>query len=135
MGTFASSQTGEATTPSALSTGAGHPNALAASKSDPDFSTHEKDMIAILDELEAIAAIDPAAKQQLMDDLREAKQENWPLIVQQFKSALAYRQQLVAKEKNSAEEKPEAQQVIASKQVPIPKTLAESRGEKTQKQV
>ncbi|MCG8448720.1 MAG: hypothetical protein MI725_03945 [Pirellulales bacterium] len=67
-------------------------------KKEPVLATHEKDMIAVLDELEAIEAMDPAAKEQLVADLREAKQENWPLIVQQFKSALAYRQQLTAKQ-------------------------------------
>ena len=43
----------------------------------------------MLDELTEVGAIDPAAKRQLMADLREAKPENWPLIVRQFRSALA----------------------------------------------
>lgn len=71
------------------------------------LATEQRDMVAILDELEAIEAIDPQAKEQLMADLRETKQENWPLIVMQFKSALAYRQQLLSKE-TEPEDLPEA---------------------------
>ena len=128
LGSLASSSSGEATTSAAVvATDVGHPTVLAR-RSVGGLSTHEKDMIAVLDELEAIAAIDPAAKQQLMDDLREAKQENWPYIVQQFKSALAYRQQLIAKEKESIEKKETVpQQIIASKRVPPPEVLAEEK--------
>ncbi len=64
--------------------------------------TQEQAMTEVLSDLEAIGAIDPGAKQELLADLREAKPENWSLIVQQFRSALAYRQQLAAKESKAA---------------------------------
>ena len=61
--------------------------------------SQEQAMIAVLDQLQEIEAIDPIAKQELLADLKDAKPENWPLIVEQFQAALAYRQQLAAKEK------------------------------------
>ena len=60
--------------------------------------TRNEATAAVLDELQQIGAIDHDAQQQLMADLREAKPEHWPLIVKQYHSALAYRQQLLNKE-------------------------------------
>jgi len=55
-------------------------------------------MAAVLGELQQIGAADPAAQQKLMADLRETKPEEWPRMVQQFQSALAFRDQLATKE-------------------------------------
>ncbi len=51
-------------------------------------------LVAVLDQLREIEDIDPQAKEVLLNHLQAAQPENWPLIVKQFKSALAYRQQL-----------------------------------------
>ncbi len=74
------------------------PNAADAPKNS------EEAMAEVLKELQQIGAIDHAAQQQLMTDLREAKPENWSLIVKQFQSALAYREQVAAKESQSLAE-------------------------------
>lgn len=42
--------------------------------------------------------LDPAAEYQLRSELRQARQDEWPLVVKQFRSALAYSQQLAARE-------------------------------------
>lgn len=60
--------------------------------------SHEEDLAEVLDELAEVGALDPDAKRLLMADLEEAKPENWPLIVRQFRSALAFRQQLAERE-------------------------------------
>jgi hypothetical protein len=69
-------------------------------------------LASILDELQAIRAIDPQAEAQLMADLKEAKPEFYPLIVQQFRAALDYRRQLA--ERNSTSEPRDLQVAAAS---------------------
>ncbi|MEQ8209698.1 MAG: hypothetical protein RH917_07685 [Lacipirellulaceae bacterium] len=57
----------------------------------------------VLDELQEIGAIDPSAQQQLMADLKETKPEHYALVVDQFRTALAYRQQLAEREMKKAQ--------------------------------
>jgi len=75
---------------------------MPASADAPTEKTQEEAMAEVLDELTEVGAIDPAVKRELMADLREAKPENWSMIVQQFRSALAYRQQLAERELKAA---------------------------------
>ncbi|NOY29392.1 MAG: hypothetical protein GXP28_04210 [Planctomycetes bacterium] len=65
--------------------------------------TTEEAMAAVMDELQQIGAVDHAAQQKLMANLHAAKPEHWPRMVQQFQSALAFREQLAAKESQSPE--------------------------------
>ena len=67
--------------------------------------TEEEALADVFDDLEAIGEIDPLARQKLTNDLRSVKPEHWPLIVKQFKSALAYRQQLAEQETTPLAEK------------------------------
>lgn len=60
--------------------------------------TEEEALAGVLDELQDIGAIDPAAQRELMDDLKRAKPEHYPLYVNQFRAALAYRNQLAARQ-------------------------------------
>lgn len=55
-------------------------------------------LLAIADELTELGALDAESKSQLMDDLQAADPKSWPLILKQFRSALAYRKQLAARE-------------------------------------
>ncbi len=67
--------------------------------SDPPAPKTEEEALAdVFDELQAMGEIDPAAREKLTSDLRSVKAEHWPLMVQQFKSALAYRRQLAERE-------------------------------------
>jgi hypothetical protein len=61
--------------------------------------THDQAMAGILDDLKEIQAIDPAAEQQLLADLKEVKPESYPLVVETFRTALAYRQQLAERDR------------------------------------
>ena len=45
-------------------------------------------------ELQQLGALDPAAQEKLMADLRATDPAIWPLVVQQFRAALAYRRRL-----------------------------------------
>ena len=63
----------------------------------------EADLSAVLDQLQEIDDINPQARAKLTEDLRNVKPELWPLMIQQFKSALAYRQQVAESEQQTAE--------------------------------
>jgi len=64
----------------------------------PAEQTQEEAMADVLMELEEIGEIDQHDRQELMAELRAAKPENWSLIVHQYKSALAFKKQLAAKD-------------------------------------
>ena len=51
----------------------------------------------MLDKLEKVRAIDPAAEQQLIAKLRDTPSDSWPLVAEQFRASLAYREQLASK--------------------------------------
>lgn len=65
-----------------------------ASAVEPTTATKEADLASVLAELDEIGDIDPLARQKLTNDLQGVKPELWALMVQQFKSAMAFRQQL-----------------------------------------
>ena len=65
--------------------------------------TQEEAFAGVLNELQAIRAIDPEAERQLMADLQEAKPEHYPMIVDAFRTALAYRQQLADRQQRAVE--------------------------------
>jgi hypothetical protein len=60
-------------------------------------SSSELDLTPVLDKLEQVRAIDPDAEQQLMAELRKAPADSWPLVAEQFRASLAYREQLASK--------------------------------------
>jgi hypothetical protein len=75
------------------------PKAIALRKANgKEPATPEAALAGVLGELQEIGAIDQAAQQELMADLKAAKPEHYELIVSQFKAALAYRQQLERRE-------------------------------------
>jgi fermentation-respiration switch protein FrsA (DUF1100 family) len=61
-------------------------------------TTPEEALGSVLDELEAIDALDPAARKEVMADLKQAKPEHYGDIVEQFHAALAYRKQLAERQ-------------------------------------
>ncbi len=56
------------------------------------------EMAGVLDKLEQVRALDPAAEPKLLEELRCAPPNSWPLVAEQFRATLAYHQQLTAKE-------------------------------------
>ncbi|MCE5302468.1 MAG: hypothetical protein LLF97_05090 [Planctomycetaceae bacterium] len=51
----------------------------------------------VMDELKRLGAVDPAARDRLIEDLRQSDPAIWPLVVQQHRSTAAYRQQVEQK--------------------------------------
>ncbi len=55
-------------------------------------------------EVRSTMLLDSHAEHKLRSELRRARQDEWPLVVKQFRSALAYRDQLAARESEQAQE-------------------------------
>lgn len=56
------------------------------------------DMTGVLDKLAQVRAMDPAAEQKLLAELRRTPANSWPLVAEQFRASLAYHQQLAARQ-------------------------------------
>jgi hypothetical protein len=56
----------------------------------------DEEMAAVLDDLQQVGRIDPAAQQTLVEQLRNTAPAMRPLVAQQFCASLAYHQQLMA---------------------------------------
>lgn len=70
--------------------------------------TQEEALAGILDELEEIGAIDPAARLKLLADLKSTPPEDYNRVVQAWKTALDYRRQLALRETQRAMDEVEA---------------------------
>ncbi len=81
---------------------------VSVSKSTPpvvELSTDQEIALNnLIAEVRNTLALDPAAEHQLRSELRQARQDEWPLVVKQFRSALAYRAELLARESRQASE-------------------------------
>jgi hypothetical protein len=62
--------------------------------SAPPAGLAEADMAGVVDKLRQVRAIDPAAEQKLLDQLRTTPANSWPLVAEQFRASLAYHEQL-----------------------------------------
>jgi hypothetical protein len=106
--------TGPTTTPATsnpTTTVAVAPPTTPARPSQPPADSQAFNKMA--EDLADISATNPAAHRQLMQDLKQAKPDQWPLIVHQFRASLAYHQQLLAK---ASGPKPSTQ--IADRRIP-----------------
>lgn len=54
-------------------------------------------MTAVLDKLQQVREIDPAAEQKLLEELRRTPSKSWPLVAEQFRASLAYHERLATK--------------------------------------
>ena len=59
----------------------------------------DKAFAEVLDQLQAIRAIDPEAERELIAELKQVKPENYAMVVEAFRTALAYRQQLAERDR------------------------------------
>jgi hypothetical protein len=64
----------------------------------------EPDMTAVLDKLQQVREIDPAAERQLLAELRKTPSKQWPLVAEQFRASLQYHEQLAAKSATKGED-------------------------------
>ncbi len=58
-------------------------------------------MQEVMAELRQLGALDPAAQDQLLEDLRESDPSLWPLVMQQFRATTAYRRRAMEREKGT----------------------------------
>ena len=61
-------------------------------KSDEVHSTEKRELLALLSELQAAGALDSAAQQELLSDLKQTDPALWPQLIRQFRLAMSYRQ-------------------------------------------
>jgi hypothetical protein len=64
--------------------------------------TDRQAMLEVLVQLQSMSGLSPHEREQLMADLRQTKPSLWPAMVQQFRAALAFRQQLQQRETTQA---------------------------------
>ena len=69
--------------------GTASPGAASASAGRTDSQALQQ----VMAELQQVGAIDPAAREKLMADLRETDPALWPMVLRQFRAAVAYRRQ------------------------------------------
>lgn len=59
-------------------------------------------MQQVMAQIREVGQLDRAAQEQLLENLQQTTPDLWPLVVQQFRAALAYRQQLEAKDQSGS---------------------------------
>jgi hypothetical protein len=59
------------------------------------------DLSGVIDKIDEVRALDPAAEPRLMEQLRRTPPNEWPLVAEQFRATLALHQQLTAQEHSS----------------------------------
>lgn len=75
-----------------------------------------RNLAGVLDKLQQVRAIDPAAEQRLIDELQKTPAASWPLVAEQFRSSLAYREQLTERNRRP---QPPAETSSESASIPI----------------
>lgn len=91
------------------------PPAVAPQSSPNGAVPSTTDMAGVLDKLEQVRAMDPAAEQKLLDELKQTPADSWPLVADQFRASLAYHQQLAAREHKAP---PDNRPVAAMRRAP-----------------
>jgi hypothetical protein len=70
----------------------------------PNPDSTQPDMTVVLDKIQQVRAMDPAAEQRLLDELRQVPPSTWPLVAEQFRASLAYHEQLAEKSRLGSQE-------------------------------
>ncbi len=71
-------------------------------------------LASVMDKLQQINAIDPTASQKLLTELQTTPPKLWPATAEQFRSSLAYHEQLIAREKSEHQDAAAGTAPIAS---------------------
>ncbi len=99
--------------------------ASAANSARPDPQALQQ----VMAELQQMGAVEPAAREKLMADLKQTDPSLWPLMMQQFEAALAYRREAEKRDKAAAPSMSpavvEAPQAIAASKPAPPTATAE----------
>jgi hypothetical protein len=92
--------------------------ALPSPSADP--TALPPDMTAVLDKIQQVRAIDPAAEPRLLEELRQVPASTWPLVAEQFRASLAYHQQLAEKDRDVRRD---TQPIVDMRRAPRPDAL------------
>lgn len=79
-------------------------SASAAMPAQVDQVSAPPDMASVLDKIQQVRAIDPAAEPRLLEELRRVPPSTWPLVAEQFRASLAYHEQLEQKGRTGTRE-------------------------------
>jgi hypothetical protein len=82
----------------------------------------EPNMTAVLDKLQQVREIDPAAEQQLLAELKKTPSKQWPLVAEQFRASLQYHEQLAAKSATTREDSETPDPMVMETVYEAPKT-------------
>jgi hypothetical protein len=93
----ASDKSTAATTSEAKTTGQ-NPHGTAANS-----QSNAQAMQEIMEELRQLGTLDPAAQNKLMEDLKQTDPALWPLVMQQFRAAIAYKRRAAQRETMAAD--------------------------------
>jgi hypothetical protein len=74
----------------------------------PTAQANAQAMREIMEELRQLGALDPAAQNKLMEDLKQTDPALWPLVMQQFRAAIAYKHRSAQREATEAVDSPQA---------------------------
>lgn len=96
------------------------PHQIALRKAAAETAPSPDEALAgVLEQLEEIRAIDPAAHGELMAELKQVRPADYPIVVDAFRSALAFREQLAARQN-------EVDSAAAGDQPPTPLVMRSS---------
>jgi hypothetical protein len=70
------------------------PAGAASDTNISDTNAVDPNLAGVLDKLQQVRAIDPSAEGTLLEELRRTPPNSWPLVAEQFRASLAYREQL-----------------------------------------
>jgi hypothetical protein len=73
-----------------------------AANSHTNGHAAEPELTNVLDTLQQVRKMDPAAEQLLIARLRESPATSWPLVAEQFRTSLAYREQMASRQQVSS---------------------------------
>jgi hypothetical protein len=122
----------QATRPSVAATPP--PIAVAAPSQQPPASTtvDPRAMQQVLAEVQKAGTLDPESQSRLVQDLQATDPSLWPLVIQQFRATLAYRQQVQQRQAGAGESAVSGQQAaVGGQQAASSSQQAVSNGQQT----
>ena len=85
---------------------AAKPNSQNPQGAASNSQANAQSMQQIMEELRQLGSLDPAAQNKLMEDLKQTDPALWPLVMQQFRAAIAYKRRAAEREAMAAGSNP-----------------------------
>lgn len=100
--------------PQASSDAAANAAQAAAVQAAKEQAARAGELKTMMGELQALGALDPQALDQLLKDLQQTDPALWPQVMQVFRTSVAYRQRMLAKQASKAAQKKAAAEAAAA---------------------